>query len=106
MAGEMAAKKQIAIGVTPLFIKRKWEVYYLGPWPLQNIQDVINTIPSEAFYKTVATHVNAVLEDGKMPPAEISSAILNFADDIRSGRQPVIRSGDYIAIQNYVKKAK
>jgi len=39
-----------------------------------------------------------------MPPPEIATAILNMADDFMAGRQVAMRSGDYLAIQNFIRK--
>jgi hypothetical protein len=41
-----------------------------------------------------------------MPPEEIAPTIMNLADDFAAGRQMCIRAGDYIAIQNYMRKGK
>ena len=40
----------------------------------------------------------------KMPPADIAPAILNMADDYIAGREVAIRAGDYISIQNHIRK--
>jgi hypothetical protein len=50
--------------------------------------------------------MNAFLQEGKMPPEEIAPAIMNLVDDQTSGRDMVMRAGDYISLQNYLRKAK
>jgi len=50
--------------------------------------------------------MNAYLHDGKMPPAEIAPAIMNLIDDQKSGRDMALRAGDYISLQNYMRKGK
>lgn len=55
------------------------------------------------FEEVVETHVNAYLIDKKEPPSEIAAAIMNIGDDILDGREPVLRAGDYISIQNFIK---
>jgi hypothetical protein len=42
--------------------------------------------------------------NGKAPPKEIAAAIMNITDDLLSGREPVLRAGDYIQLQNYMRK--
>jgi methenyltetrahydromethanopterin cyclohydrolase len=56
------------------------------------------------FEELTYKYVRAYMEDGKMPPDEIAPAILNMADDYMSGRQVAIRAGDYIALQNFIRK--
>jgi hypothetical protein len=58
---------------------------------------------SEEFDKFVMEHVEAYLEDGKLPPESIVGPILNIAEDIMAGRQPTIRAGDYISLQNHIR---
>jgi hypothetical protein len=38
-----------------------------------------------------------------MPPAEIATAIINVADDYLNGTDVVMKSGDYIAVQNFLR---
>jgi len=40
------------------------------------------------------------------PPAEIASVVMNIADDILSEREPVIRAGDYIQLQEYMRQKR
>lgn len=66
--------------------------------------DAITTAPTEQFQKTVTQHVNAYINKGVAPPEPISAAIYNIADDILSGRNVSVRAGDYISIQNFLRK--
>jgi len=61
------------------------------------------TVPKEEFNKFVSEQVRAYITDSKMPVKEVAPAILNIADDIMAGREPVIKSGDYIMIQSYLR---
>jgi hypothetical protein len=47
--------------------------------------------------------VKAYVEEGKMPPPEIETAIMNAADDYLEGRDITLRAGDYIALQSYAR---
>jgi len=59
--------------------------------------------PDEKFYTLVEQQLTAYMKTGAMPPKEIAPAILNLGDDLLAGREPVLRAGDYIAIQNYMR---
>jgi hypothetical protein len=50
--------------------------------------------------------MNAFMQQGTMPPAEIAPAIMNLIDDQSSGRTMTMRAGDYISLQNYLRKSK
>ena len=60
--------------------------------------------PDASFNKAVTSYVKEYVEKGKMPPEAIAPAIMNLADDFASGREMNIRAGDYISIQNYLRK--
>ncbi len=82
--------------------KRKWWVMYLIVVDKAGLLDSVK-IDAE-FEKVLFQHVNTYLEKGEMPPAEIAPAVLNMADDHLAGRQVVLRAGDYISIQNFLRK--
>ena len=93
--------------VQPEFLKRKIWVYYLvPPDPFRRLHDVISAPVDERFYAVAARFMNAFLEKGVMPPAEIAPAIFNMLDDYAAGRQVAIRTGDYIAMQTYMRADK
>ena len=39
-----------------------------------------------------------------MPPEAIAPAVMNVADDVLAGRDVQLRAGDYIALQNFIRK--
>ena len=82
--------------------KRKWWVMYLVVVDKAGLLD--NVTIDERFEKVLFQHVSTYLEKGEMPPAEIAPAVLNMADDHLAGRQVVLRAGDYIAVQNFLRK--
>jgi hypothetical protein len=62
-----------------------------------------NAVTSEKFNKFVHDHVQAYIFEKKAPPKEIETAIMNIADDLLSGREPVLRAGDYIQLQSFMR---
>lgn len=87
--------------------RRKWVMYKTIPeWMIKNKGEKIFAAPSKEFFSFVTDQVNAYVHDQKEPPAEIAPAIMNIADDHMDGREPVIRAGDYISIQNYMRAKK
>lgn len=81
-------------------IDRKDWVKYLVvvDWNARDFENILTRTPDEAFGAFVDNHVKAYL-DGKAPPAAIQSAVLNIVDDYASGREVVLKTGDYIALQ-------
>ncbi len=61
----------------------------------------VNT--GDQFNKVVAKYLNAYITDGKMPPDDIATAILNLADEYMAGNVMNLRAGDYIAIHNHIR---
>jgi hypothetical protein len=68
--------------------------------------DLVKVGPTEKFQQLVREQVLAYVHEGKEPPAEIASAVMNIGDDLMAGRDPVIRAGDYIALMNYGRAKK
>jgi hypothetical protein len=60
--------------------------------------------PTEQFEAFTARQIRAYIQEGTMPPPDIATAIMNLADDHLAGRQLTIRAGDYLAIQNHLRK--
>lgn len=81
--------------------KRNWIKYLIVAW--QDLAETITRFPDEKFNDFVQKEVLACAE-GKTPPKEIASAIQNLVDDHLSGREVILRTGDYIVLQNYYKK--
>ncbi len=97
-------------GINKVRIARKfkdmkdWVKYKTIPdWHVRVFEDVIVSNLGEEFAKVTAEHVNAYIFEKKEPPAEIAGPIMNIADDVLNGREPILRTGDYIALQNYTK---
>ena len=87
-------------------LKRKdWVKYKTIPyWHGRVIdKDIIASQPGDKFRAVVEEHVNAYIFQKKEPPAQIETAIMNIADDYINGREPVVKAGDYIAIQNFIR---
>jgi hypothetical protein len=82
-----------------------WVMYHPVP-EIEIIEGRIPAQPTKEFYQVVVNHANAYLFDKTEPPAEIATAIKNIVDDHLSERTPVIRAGDYISLQNYIRKSK
>ncbi len=97
-------------GISKVSIARKiidrkdWVKYKTIPdWHGRVIKDIVVSDPGKQFAEVTAKHVNAYIFDKKEPPREIAGAIINIADDILNDREPILRAGDYIALQNYTK---
>lgn len=84
--------------------KRKWWVMYLIVNDKIRIDERLTAQLDKFMDEVALKHVKAFMDEGTMPPEEIAPAILNMADDVMAGRQVSLRAGDYIAIQNFVRK--
>ena len=73
---------------------------------LHDYAELVKTQPTEKSFAMVREQLVAHLSNGEAPPAEISSAIMNIADDVSLGRDVQIRAGDYIALMNFARKTK
>jgi hypothetical protein len=62
--------------------------------------------PGKEFYKVAAQYLYDYAVNDKMPPEEIAPTIMNLAEDFMSGNPVKFRAGDYIALQNYIRKLK
>lgn len=98
--------------VHPIWIKRKhildrrtW-VYYLiiNEWANKHLADQIQAEPDDRFFEVLNEHVEAYVNANAEPPAEIAGAVMNVADDYMAGREVVLRAGDYIAVQNFMRQ--
>lgn len=87
---------------------RKILVMYLYPPPfdMRRMQDILTKGLDPAFGKVVTQHLKAYMTAGVAPPAAIESTIMNFADDMVAGRPVSVRTGDYIAVQNFIQGMK
>lgn len=62
-------------------------------------------LPANAT-KVLAKEVYAYLYEDKMPTGDIASVVLNVAEDLVAGKNPELRAGDYIALQNHMRGTK
>jgi hypothetical protein len=86
--------------------KRKWWVMYLVVVDDIFTKNHIDINITPAFEAATFRYAHAYIEKGEMPPPDIAPAILNMADDFLAGRQVSVRAGDYIAIQNHLRKER
>jgi hypothetical protein len=107
---ELKYMEPVGVAIPAWLVQRKIILYYLiirdCCWNNQLFTDVIQSAPGGEFYEMVSKHMSAFLQEGKMPPEEIAPAIMNLVDDQTSGRAMTMRAGDYISLQNYLRKAK
>lgn len=84
--------------------RRIW-VYYLIVLDrlADRFRDVIEARPDTRFFHELNQHVQAFVNEGKMPPDQIASAVMNVADDVLAGRDVQLKAGDYIALQNFFR---
>lgn len=98
-------KVLVALSKKDIIDRRTWVMYKVIPdWDRRIIDALkVHATPDKEFHQFVTDKVNAYIFKEEAPPAEIASAIINIADDHLNGRTPVIRAGDYISIQNYLR---
>ena len=63
-------------------------------------------LSDERFDRFVKQEVAAYVEWGRLPAGDVAPGILHLADDVLAGREPTLRAGDYIAIQNHLRRAR
>lgn len=100
----------LRLGIPDWLVPRWWKVAYLivGPdgWLRKDLAKLIQIRPDERFEQFVKQQITAYVEKGELPAEPVAPAILNLADDVMAGREPTIRAGDYIAIQNHLRQAR
>lgn len=102
------SKSYSAFSIAKEILKRKdWVKYKTIPeWHGRIIDGHILTGDAgKEFNDVVNKYVNDYIFKKKMPPAEIATAIMNIADDYLDNRELVLKAGDYIALQNFVRAA-
>jgi hypothetical protein len=101
---------KIAVAVPAWLLERKIVVFYLiirdCCWNNRDFSDILTRAPEKPLYEMISKHMSAFMQQGTMPPAEIAPAIMNLVDDQSSGRDMTMRAGDYISLQNYLRKSK
>lgn len=103
--------EKVGISIPAWLLERKIICYYLiinnrCCWENEEFGELIQKAPEKRFYELISKHMNAFLQEGVMPPAEIAPAIMNLIDDQSAGRTMTLRAGDYIALQNHLRKSK
>ena len=78
--------------------------YLIINWRLEHLREYLEVRPSREFYAVTAKYLNAYVNHDEMPPDDVAPAILNMADDFLAGRDLNMRAGDYIAIQNHLRR--
>ncbi len=94
----------VKVQIPKSIIDRKDWVRYLTlvNWHAKQLGDIVERVPDAAFTKFVEAQVQNYLK-GTAAPTAIQSAVMNIADDFISGRDVVLKAGDYIALQNQFK---
>ena len=108
MSKPTAFLKYVRVSIPKVIFDRSDWVKYLVvfEWQRQVIDEkVFAAITSEKFNEFVRGYVAAYINDKKAPPAEIQGAIMNISDDILSGRDPTLRAGDYLSLQNFMRRS-
>lgn len=106
MSGTVVLNRLIRVQIPKIIFDRSDWVKYLVvvDWHSRVFkEELFEAITTEEFNKFVFEHVNAYIHEKKAPPKAIANAIMNITDDILSNRDPVIRAGDYIQLQNFMR---
>lgn len=101
------SKSYTAFSIAKEILKRKdWVKYKTIPeWHGRIIdENILTGDAGKEFNDVVNKYVNNYIFKKKMPPAEIATAIVNIADDYLNEREVVLKAGDYIALQSFVRK--
>lgn len=107
----MEEKKQLAFRfeIWEKLLERKTWVMYLQPpfeFALGKLEELFTLGRFNKVTEVINKYTKAFMVNGVEPPPAIAGAIKNFADDIASGREVVVRAGDYIAIHNFMRAQK
>lgn len=94
--------------VIPEWVLERWILvaYLIVNWHLKELQGTASIKPDKQFFRVVAKYLASYMQEGRMPPEDIAVPILNLADDYMSKRKMNIRAGDYIAIQNHIRRMR
>ena len=86
--------------------KREWVMYlkllHAVDWSWEVNKYVDIPIDKEAV-GLLTDYVLGYMYKAEEPPAEILPTVMNVADDLLSGREPVLRTGDYIALRTFMR---
>lgn len=100
------SKQYVAFNIAEYVKHMKDIVKYLTviDWQAKSIDNAVLTgNPGKEFNDFTNKLVNDYIFKKKAPPAEVATAVINIADDFLNNREVVLRSGDYIALQNYMR---
>ncbi len=88
-----------------IFDRSDWVKYLIVLDWQRSIFDeaTFEAVASDKFNKFIYEQVNLYISKKKAPPEKIASAIMNITDDLLSGRDPVLRAGDYIQLQEFMR---
>jgi uncharacterized protein (UPF0147 family) len=73
---------------------------------LKKYKDLVLERPTDKFDQMVREVVMNHVIDGKEPPKQIRTAVMNVADDMMAGRDVTLRAGDYITLMEYARENK
>lgn len=92
----------------PEWIMRRWCVacYLVINWRIKDLVERIKVEPGKEFYQVTAQYLYDYAYNDKMPPDDIAPTIMNLAEDFLAGKPVSFRAGDYIAVQNHIRKIK
>jgi hypothetical protein len=86
--------------------KRDWVAYlkllHAVDWSW-NVRDAVDIPIDQKVVGMLTDHVLGYMYEGVEPPAEILPTVVNVADDLLSGREPTLRTGDYIALRTFMR---
>jgi hypothetical protein len=107
MSGTIVGNRLLRVRVPKeIFDRSDWVKYLIiVDWHTRIIdKEFYHAATSERFNEFVQEHLQAYMIDKKAPPKAIATTIMNIADDILSGRDPVLRAGDYVELQNFMRR--
>lgn len=92
----------------PEWVVERWCLvcYLIINWRIADLVKQVQVKPGKEFYEVTAKYLYEYAVNDKMPPDEIAPTIMNLAEDFMSGNSVKFRPGDYIVIQNYLRKRK
>ena len=90
-----------------IFKKKYCEACYLIiNWRLKDLIQQAEIRPTAEFYKITADYVYDYVVRDRMPPEDIAPVILNLGEDFMANRDVNLRAGDYIVLQNHIRRLK
>ena len=100
--------RRLELHLVPEWILERWILvaYLIINWNIAGLAERLKVKPNKAFYEVVSKYITAYVKEGVMPPEDIAPAILNLADDYMANKPMNLRAGDYIAIQNHLRRQK